>query len=275
MKEIILGREAGTGAAETLHLEDDGRLAMVRGDWLWRAFGRKAGYLVRKNGFAEDDRLEMEARALAAVLSARDGFDEAKATREDGHKRYLNTIVANALVNAAKEVADERGVWSSCLSLDVPLGDLDDGTTHGDMVLANATFAANAKLWSRPCRRAAATDFADPGPAAEPAQNDHDRAVDEMGLADDTDEKPEAAVRRCAEPGFGDAAAFEREAELRLDVALVMARLPPRLCAWCRKVLEGYSPVDAYRSERFSKTGFYSRALPRLRAAFAHLRRWR
>ena len=50
MKELILGDKAGTGAAETLHIQENGCLGMIEGDW--RSSARPNGSRARITSLA-------------------------------------------------------------------------------------------------------------------------------------------------------------------------------------------------------------------------------
>lgn len=324
MKKLILGFDAGTGAAETLLIDDNGCLGMVEGDWLYGAFKRKAKYYTHKNGFTHEEWSLMEAYALKKIIGVKDGFDPAKA-KGKGRKGYLNTIINNVLMEAAQFVADQRSIWGSRQSLDAPIGDESDVATHADRVLDGADFNTNAKLWREPrCRvirrkleemrkdeeakrrllsRLAAQmtvkgDEDEENESQTPKGDDlgvdpdtltdeqlerretehrtmesmHDEAVSEVGLAEDEDEKIEMAGGKHSTSGFGDSAASVFENTLHLDVVMVLSTLEPRLREWCEKVLAGYSPTDAFKAVRFSKSNYYAYVLPKLRQAFAHLR---
>ena len=149
MKTIVLGYDRGTGKAQELHVGDDGRFLMEKDDWLYGAFKRKAKHLTRKNGFNCEEWSGMEALALNDIMTSADGYDPSKGDR----KRYLNTVVANALREAARAIADERSVWSSVQSLDA-FADADgEGATHKDRILDGAGLEANKKLVGEPrCR---------------------------------------------------------------------------------------------------------------------------
>lgn len=278
-------------------------LVMTEGGLLHEMFRRKSGQFARKNGFDDDDRLQMEALALTEILRTRDGYDAGKARGRNGRDAYLKTIIGNALRRAAKVVADERSVWQSRQSLDAPLGD-DAGMTYGDRLADSATSCANAKLWSEPrCRRIGrlmakakknkcfvqrleeclsneerprvpgeGSCLPDSEAEMPMSRSEHDKAVAEMGLAGDEDEIVETKVHRSSPLGFGDCASSVHANTLHLDIAIAMNDLDPQLKAWCRNVLKGCSPVEAYKEAGFSKSNFYAYVLPRLRVAFADFR---
>ena len=326
MKELILGDKAGTGAAETLHIQENGCLGMIEGDWLWGAFKRKAKWLTRKNHLTREEWSLMEDFAIGDLLNTLDGYDPAKAKR-GGRKGYLNTIIGNALGKAAQYVVDQRSQWSSRQSLDAAVGDSADSMTHVDRLMDGRHLAANEKFWGEPrCRvirrkldelkkdekarkrllaRIAAQTVVVGDEDDEPVvdcppmvidllgvdtdtldvvetekretehrtmEAMHGDAVAEMGLSEDVDEKVEASGGKVKTSGFGDCAVALFDNAVKLDVALVMGMLEPRLKAWCEKVMEGYSPTEAYRAVRFSKSNFYAYVLPKLKEAFKGLR---
>ena len=103
-------------------------------------------------------------------------------------------------------------------------------------------------------------------------EQQHGEAVEEIGLADDPDERTETPDRENKMTGFGDCAEAVYQATLKIDVAIVMNGLEPKLKRFCRYVQNGYSVSGAYRACRFSKTNFHAYIRPALQEEFKHLR---
>ena len=301
-RTVVLGHDRGTGRAQELHVGEDGRFVVVEGDWLWGAFKRKAKYLTRKNGFSREDWTAMEAIAICTIMNAANGYDPSKGD----YKGYLNTVVGNALREAAKAIADERSVWCSYQSLDAPLGEDGDGATHLERVLDGAGFAANGKLWEEPKSRVArrllrehkadehakmallrrlADDavYHDPEDEdAEPLDPDqpltpHEEAVREVGYHKDEDEAPaashQAPCTRQQAPGFGDTVRAFYEFVLHLDVALVVQGLEPeKYRRFCLNMIDGYEVKYAYMRAGITRGQWYNTVRPALRVAFERLK---
>ena len=319
---VVIGYDRGTGKAQEIHIGKNGKFVVVEGDWLWGAFKRKAKYLTKKNGFNRDEWTLMEAEAIYTIMDAVNGYDPSKGD----YKSYLNTVVGNALRDAAKRIADERSVWSLAKSLDACVSTDGEGATHKDRVLDGTGLEANAKLIEEPncrvisrklreskederakralLRRLAENAVAKPDedePDEEPEtpaveafveevpDNDpeteerldtehrsmgalHGEAVREMGLVVDEDEKIETSGGKTRLTGFGDSVASFYQNTLHLDEVLVIAKLGPKLQKWCLNMFAGYSPTDAYKAAGIKRTEWYTKALPKLQKAFAHLR---
>lgn len=149
MHTILIGYDRGTGKKQELHLTEEGRYQLVEGDWLWGAFKRKAKYLTKKNGFNRDEWTLMESEAIYDIMTSTDGYNPSKGD----YKGYLNTVVGNALRDAAKKIADGRSIWGSRQSLDAFVGGDGEGATHKDRILDGAGLEANKKLIGEPkCR---------------------------------------------------------------------------------------------------------------------------
>ena len=149
IRSVVIGYDRGTGDKQELHIGEDGKFVVIEGDWLWGAFKRKAKYLTKKNGFSREEWTLMESEAIYAIMDAVNGYDPSKGS----YKSYLNTVVGNALRDAAKKIADERSIWGSRQSLDAFVGGEDEGATHKDRVLDGAGLEANKKLIGEPkCR---------------------------------------------------------------------------------------------------------------------------
>lgn len=301
LKTIILGHDRGTDKPQELHIGEDGRFVVVEGDWLWGAFKRKAKYLTKKNGFSREEWTLMEAEAIYTIMNAVNGYDPSKGD----YKSYLNTVVGNALREAAKKIADERSVWSSMKSLDACVGADGEGATHKDRILDGAGLEANAKLIEEPnCRvvsrklrerkdderakRALLRRLAADAVYHEPEDEDtepldpdtplspHDVAVREVGYYEDEDEVPitqhQAQGTRHRTTGFGDSLAALYENALHYDVAIVMQGLEPKLRKWCENMFEGYTPTEAYRRAGITRGQWYNTVQPKLQEAFKHLK---
>lgn len=103
-------------------------------------------------------------------------------------------------------------------------------------------------------------------------EQQHCEAVEEIGLADDPDERIERSDRENKMTGFGDCAEAVYQATLKIDVAIVMNGLEPKLKRFCNYIQKGYSVAEAYRACRFSKTNFHAYIRPALQERFRHLR---
>lgn len=294
IRSVVIGHDRGTGKAQELHIGEDGRFVVIEGDWLWGAFKRKAKYLTKKNGFCREDWTAMEAIAICTIMNAANGYDPSKGD----YKRYLNTVVGNALREAAKTIADERSIWSSMKSLDACVGTDGEGATHKDRVLDGAGLEANRKLIGEPkCRvisrlirerknderakRALLRRLAADAVYREPEDEDtepldpdapltpHEEAVREVGYYEDEDEAP--GTRHQA-PGFGDSPAALYENALHYDVAIVMQGLEPKLRKWCENMFKGYTPTEAYRRAGITRGQWYNTVQPALQKAFQRLK---
>lgn len=106
----------------------------------------------------------------------------------------------------------------------------------------------------------------------DPAKH-HRQAVAEVGFFE-SDEDWTPQTRHSSSPmGFGSTSEELYEQILRIDVALVIDKLEDEKDkAWCRRVLEGWDPVCAYKFDRIKKNDYYRQMLPRLRKAFAALK---
>ena len=302
LRTVVLGHDRGTGRAQELHIGEDGRFVVVEGDWLWGAFKRKAKYLTKKNGFSREDWTAMEAIAICTIMNAVDGYDPSKGD----YKGYLNTVVGNALREAAKKIADERSVWGSYQSLDAPLGEDGEGATYLERVLDGAGFAASKKLIDEPkCRvisrllrehkaderakMALLRRLADDAVYHEPEDEDadpldpdapltpHEEAVREVGYYEDEDEAPAAPHQtpgtRCQAPSFGDSVRAFYEFVLHLDVASVVQGLEPeKFRRFCLNMIDGYAVKDAYTLAGITRGQWYNTVQPALQVAFRRLK---
>lgn len=293
-----------TGDAAALRKEDGKCFEIAEGGWAFKAFMAKARALSRRNAFSQDEEADMVAKAMISILGAKNRYD---ASSGNMWESYMRTVMFNALSKAAADVADDRRLWrESRVSLDADVGEGDGAMALVDMVHSGAGLAANEKFWDVPrsvrmrrLRRERKANssavrkllermedgFADrwanpdepeiDAAACESSMRalgeDHLRAVEEMGLADCSDEVSQKPDQPPCAPGFGDTAAAVFREVLRLDVLLVVNRLEPRLRRWCELVLEGYNPVAAYKAARMSRSNYYAYALPKLRKAFAGL----
>lgn len=302
LRTVVLGHDRGTGKAQELHIGEDGRFVVIEGDWLWGAFKRKAKHLAKKNGFSREEWTLMEAEAIYDIMTSTDGYDPSKGD----YKGYLNTVVGNALRDAARKIADERSVWGSYLSLDAPLDEEGEGTTHLERVLDGAGFAANGKIWEEPksrvarrllrehkedehAKRALMRRLADDALCREPEDSDpeptdgdeplspHDVAVREVGLYEDEDEAPaeprQAQGTKHQAPGFGDSVRALYEFVLHLDVASVVQGLEPeKFKRFCLNMIEGYAVKDAYTLAGITRGQWYNTVQPALKVAFSRLK---
>jgi len=100
----------------------------------------------------------------------------------------------------------------------------------------------------------------------------HDKAVAEVGFAADEDAWAPKGVQTSRPASFGSTAEEVYEQVLKVDVALVIQDLEDEKAkAWCRRVLDGWDPVLAYKKLGIKKNDFYKKLRPMLQDAFGHL----
>jgi len=101
----------------------------------------------------------------------------------------------------------------------------------------------------------------------------HEKAVAEVGYFETDEDWMPQTQHKSSAMGLGSSAEEVYEAMLRIDVALVIEQLEDEKDkAWCRRVLEGWDPADAYRFDFTTKSDFYKKMRPRLQKAFAALK---
>ena len=101
----------------------------------------------------------------------------------------------------------------------------------------------------------------------------HRKAVAEVGFMESDDDCPPQTQYKSSPMGFGGLSEEEEEQGLRVDVSLILEKIKDEEAKkWCRRVLDGWDPVYAYKFAGIKKNDYYKKLLPQLRKVFAALK---
>lgn len=274
-KENARNRCATGNAAAPQKLELDGFSGETQ-VWAWNAFKAQARFIAVKNHFTADEQSALEAEALSALLS--DAAIGCNPACERTAGDYLRGVIARKLRCAAAKIADDRSVWTdSRRSLDAPAGDEPDSGTLGDLVANDATLGDNSVFLTPPravrirnrIRRLRNAKDAEALARYREGLSVREEVAYPDGDANGGETIPGVFKMRPA--GFGGRAAGVSREGLKADVRGILRTLPADLQDWCRAVMRGDDPSEAYRRLRIEKNDYYRKVLPRLRKAFAEL----